>query len=251
MRLASLNLLHGRSLDDGRVEVARLHEAAKLLDADVVGLQEVDRAQPRSHALDLTAEFAAAMGAPHWRFVPALVGTPGADWQAATDEETTGPTYGCGLVSRYPVRSWHTVRLPAARVRSPIVLPGTRRVMWLQDEPRVAIAAVVDGPLGPMTVATTHLSFVPGWNVVQLRRLCRALEELPAPRFLLGDLNLPGRVPGAVSGWRALARAATYPSPEPGVQLDHALCSGEAPPVRAVSAVRLPISDHRALVVEL
>jgi endonuclease/exonuclease/phosphatase family metal-dependent hydrolase len=102
-----------------------------------------------------------------------------------------------------------------------------------------------------MTVASTHLSFVPGWNVVQLRRLCRALAPLPGPRFLLGDLNLPGPVPAAVSGWRSLARIRTYPSPEPRVQLDHALASGHLPAVRAVSAVRLAFSDHRALVVEL
>ena len=29
--------------------------------------------------------------------------------------------------------------------------------------------AQLDTPLGPLTVANTHLSFVPGWNRVQLR----------------------------------------------------------------------------------
>ena len=37
------------------------------------------------------------------------------------------------------------------------------------DEPRVLLAAVVDAPFGRLTIATTHLSFVPGWNVWQLR----------------------------------------------------------------------------------
>ena len=62
MRVASFNILNGRSLADGEVDAGRLRDAAKLLDADVLGLQEVDRDQPRSHRLDLTAEVAAAMG---------------------------------------------------------------------------------------------------------------------------------------------------------------------------------------------
>lgn len=251
MRVATLNLMHGRSLSDGVVEAQRLQGAVTSLAADVLGLQEVDRGQPRSHGLHQTQLAAAAMGSEHWRFVPALVGTPGGSWRAAEQDDSTEPSYGCALVSRYPVRAWRTIRLPAARVRSPILLPGSRRVVWLHDEPRVAVAAVVATPLGDITVATTHLSFVPGWNVVQLRRLCRELQHLPAPRLLLGDLNLPGRVPAAVSGWRTLARAATYPSTRPRVQLDHVLASGSLPAVRSFRTPGLAVSDHCALVVEL
>ena len=254
MRLATFNLLNGTSLSDGRVEAARLHEAVRMLRADVVGLQEVDRGQSRSHGLDLTAEVAEASGAEHFRFVPALVGTPGGDWRAAHDHDThdtASAHYGVGLVSRWPVREWHVVRLPAARVRSPIVLPGTRTVVWLRDEPRVGLAAVVESPLGPMTVATTHLSFVPVWNGVQLRTLVAALAELPGPRVLLGDLNMPGGLPRWLSRWTSLARTPTYPAWEPRIQLDHVLASGDLPPVTAVETPVLPLSDHRALLVEL
>jgi endonuclease/exonuclease/phosphatase family metal-dependent hydrolase len=252
VRLATVNLLHGRSLEDGQVDVARLQTAAKLVAADVAGLQEVDRGQPRSHGLDLTAEFAAAMGATDWRFVPALIGTPGQQWRPALELEEPGPpAYGVGLVSRYPVLSWHNVRLPAARVRAPVLLPGTRRLLWLQDEPRVAIAAVVEAPGGVVTVASTHLSFVPGWNAAQLRRVCRALAQLPGPRYLIGDLNLPGRTAARVSGWRSLARTATYPASDPRAQLDHILTTDRTIRVRTVAALRMDISDHRALVVDL
>lgn len=253
MRLASLNLLHGRSLSDGQVDVARLHEAVKVLGADVIGLQEVDRAQSRSHSLHLTREVASTMDAADWRFVPALIGTPGFDWRAASDEDddSAEPSYGCGLVSRYPVRSWHTIRLRAAKVRSPIMIPGTRKVIWLQDEPRVGVAAVIDGPFGVMTVAATHLSFVPVWNGVQLRTLCSALSQLPGPRILLGDLNMPPPFPARLTGWRSLAKVATYPVMDPRIQLDHVLSSGLDLPVRSVESPALTVSDHRALLVEL
>lgn len=253
MRLASFNLLHGRSLSDGQVVEQRLHESVLALRADVVGLQEVDRAQSRSDARDLTREVARTMDAQDWRFVPALVGTPGSAWRAAVDgdHDATDASYGCGLVSRYPVKQWHTVRLSAARVKSPIVLPGTSKVIWLRDEPRVGIAAVLDTPLGLMTVATTHLSFVPVWNGVQLRTLCKALEQLPGPRILLGDLNMPPPFPALLSRWQSMAKVPTYPSTEPKVQLDHALGHGVLLPVLSVETPVLSVSDHRALLVEL
>jgi endonuclease/exonuclease/phosphatase family metal-dependent hydrolase len=252
VRLATFNLLHGRSLSDGRIVPERLTEAARTLDADVIGLQEVDRGQARSGGADQTEQVAHALGAEHWRFVPAIVGTPGATWQAATDDEDTGrPAYGVGLVSRWPVLRWQVVRLPAARVRAPVLLPGTRRVIWLQDEPRVGVVAVVETPRGPVTVGTTHLSFVPGRNGAQLRTLTAAMAQLPGPRVLLGDLNLPGPLPRLLTRWRSLARTPTYPSPEPRVQLDHVLASGDLPPVAAVQSLPLPVSDHRALLVQL
>ncbi|MCW2666669.1 MAG: endonuclease [Frankiales bacterium] len=254
MRLASWNLLHGRSLSDGAVVASRLADGARTLAADVVGLQEVDRGQPRSGGRNLTAEVAAALGTAHWRYVPALVGTPGEQWRAAVDDddEQAGPTYGIGLVSRWPVRSWHVLRLSPAPVRAPVLLPGGgRQVRWLPDEPRLALAAVVDGPLGVLTVGTTHLSFVPGWNGAQLRRTTAFLSALPGPRVLLGDLNLPPPVPRLLTGWQVLARRPTYPATEPRIQLDHVLGCGRLPPVTAVETPRLPVSDHRALLVEL
>ena len=253
MRLATFNLLNGTCLEDGSVTAARLAEAAAVLDADVVGLQEVDRTQPRSGSADQTAAVAEALRAKYFRFVPALIGTPGGDWRTATDDDQhrTASAYGVGLVSRWPVRSWHVTRLAAAPVRAPVLLPGSRQLIWLQDEPRVGLAAVVETPAGVMTVATTHLSFLPVWNVRQLRRLVADLSRLPSPRVLLGDLNLPAPLPRLLTGWRPLARARTFPAAEPRIQLDHILGSGPLPPVRAVETPRLAVSDHRALVVDL
>ena len=253
MRLATLNLLNGMSLKDGTVSPQRLADAVTALRADVVGLQEVDRFQPRSHSADLTAQVADAMGTPHWRFVPALMGTPGGTWRAAVDDdaESTAAAYGIGLVSRWPVLRWHVTRLAASPVRSPVMIPGTKQLIWLQDEPRVGLAAVVETPAGAMTIATTHLSFVPLWNGKQLRTLTADLATLPGPRVLLGDLNMPPPFPRLLSGWRALAKAPTYPAWDPKIQLDHVLGSGELPAVTAVESPELALSDHRGLLVEL
>jgi endonuclease/exonuclease/phosphatase family metal-dependent hydrolase len=122
----------------------------------------------------------------------------------------------------------------------------------VNDHPRIALAAVVVGPDGPFTVVSTHLSFVPGWNVRQLRAIVGWMKTMPAPRLILGDLNLPGVVPRSVSRWRQLARIRTYPSWRPRVQWDHILADGIEPEsVHAVIARRLPISDHAGLTVDL
>lgn len=258
MRLASFNILHGRSLTDGQVSTPRLIGACASLDADVLCLQEVDRGQARSHHVDQTAAVAEATGAVAWRFEPALIGEPGGAWRAAVAEDgkpgvgAGGAGYGVGLVSRRAVRAWHVVRLAAARVRAPVAVPGGRgRFILLPDEPRVALAAELDTPAGPLVVATTHLSFVPGWNLLQLWRVTRALSALGLPCVLLGDLNVPGSLPARVTGWRSLAAVRTFPGVRPSMQIDHALGHGGLPEVAAASAVELALSDHRALVVDL
>src|SRR5829696_6357719 len=106
MRLASFNLLHGMAVTDGRVDPQRVCAAVAALDADVLALQEVDRDQPRSGGLDLTALAADALGArpEDSRFAPTLLGTPGFDWRPARDDDAAGvAAYGIGLVSRVPV----------------------------------------------------------------------------------------------------------------------------------------------------
>lgn len=264
MRLASFNVLHGRSVEDQRVDPERLRAAVRHLDADVLCLQEVDYQQARSHYSDMTRVAAEAMDASAWRFQPTLLGVPGGAWRrpsggditTGTDGDTVGfpapveSAYGISLISRHPVVQWRGVAFSAAPMRSPVLMPGTSRPMLLVDEPRAGVAAVLDTPEGTLTVVCTHLSFVPGWNARQLRQLTAAVADLPEPLILLGDLNLPGAVPRLITGWQQLARVATYPAWQPRVQLDHALARGDGWTPAAVQAVRLPLSDHCALVID-
>jgi endonuclease/exonuclease/phosphatase family metal-dependent hydrolase len=250
VRIGTFNILHGRSPDDGRVDVDRLAAAVKSLDADVLGLQEVDRDQPRSLGADLTAVAAEAMGAAEHQFVAALSGTPGGTWMAATGEEQPGSaSYGIALLSRYPVVSWRVVRLPPLRASVPLWSSYTHRPFLAKDEPRVAIAAVLDGPFGQFTVCNTHLSFIPGWNATQLRRLVRSLTGTREPLVLIGDLNMQRGQAARVSGLTPIASGATFPVDRPVRQLDHVLVRGGLRATGPAEAVRLPLSDHRALVV--
>jgi endonuclease/exonuclease/phosphatase family metal-dependent hydrolase len=103
-----------------------------------------------------------------------------------------------------------------------------------------------------MTVATAHLSFVPGANARQLRAIRRRLAGWPRPLVLLGDFNLPGRLPARLTGMTRLAAVPTYPSWSPRIQFDHILGDGiSGSRVGEVRAEQLPVSDHCALSVEL
>src|SRR5690348_17116164 len=249
MRMATFNILHGRSVHDGAVHLDRLVDSVKQLDPDILALQEVDLDQPRSGGADLTAVAAEAMGAVSHRFVAAIAGTPGATWMAATGREQPGTAaYGIALLSRFLAESWQVVRLPRIPFRFPMYLPGPRRVQVVHEEPRAAMIARLDTPLGPLTVANTHLSFVPGWNRVQRQRLIRDLRGFPGPRVLMGDLNMTGPTP---RGWRSLGGLSTFPVDEPCEQLDHVLTDDTTLRVDDYAAPRLPISDHRALVVDV
>ena len=156
MRLATFNILHGRSIDDGLVDLDRLGAAVASLDADVLALQEVDRDQPRSHLADLTAVAAEAMGARAHRFVAALAGTPGATWMAATEDDLPGTaSYGVALLSRYPVKTWQTLRLPRIGFRFPLYLREPRKLIVAHEEPRAAVIAHLETPSGPLIVVNT------------------------------------------------------------------------------------------------
>jgi len=228
LRIATFNLLHGQPLDpEGRPlalpsdPAAPLAEAVAALDADVLAMQEVDRYQQRSGLVDQAAVAAKALGAADWRFAAALHGRPApvAGWipepgvhglQVYGPDSVCGepggepPAYGTALITRLPVHHWRARRFAPAPFGLPLRVAGRRGLTPVPDEPRAAIAAVLEGPAGPFTVVAAHLSFVPGWNMGQLAGIRRWIADLPAPYLLLGDFNLVGAVPRTVLGGAAM-----------------------------------------------
>ncbi len=258
LRVGTFNILHGMRVLGGAQEGDReaLQDAVAALDVDVLGLQEVDAAQPRSAFADQTADVAKALGADDWRFVPTVVGTPGheAQFRPSTQEDVAAawsgareqPLYGVSLVSRIPVRRWDHLLMTPSSMAMPLLVPGNPRPRLLRvpDEPRAAVVAVLDLPT-PITVCTLHLSFVPFTNTRQLREVRDWLAGFPRPVILLGDFNLPGRIPARVTKWHQTPTGPSYPVFKPRVQFDHILSDGIAGHAGTVHP--LPVSDHCAV----
>jgi len=260
LRLGSFNLFSGRSPADGRTSPDRLLSAIATLDVDVLGVQEVDRFQPRSGSVDQVELVAKAMATSDFRFAETVRGrmdAPGWTAGRALDPDglaPAGPGYGIALCSRVPVSQWHELRLPPPARPYPTLAiseTGRRRLRFeLDRQPRAALAAVLTEP--QVTVVVTHLSYVPPGNVGQLLRVVRWLRTLPPPTVLLGDLNLPLWAARALTLRTPLVEAPTFPASAPRVQLDHILAAGF--PARTTgtgSALELAVSDHRAVRAEL
>jgi endonuclease/exonuclease/phosphatase family metal-dependent hydrolase len=247
LKVATWNIFAGKLWDGSRVDLDLTLTTLRRLGADLVAVQEVDRDQGRSHRADQARLLGEGLGM-EWRYAPALLGTPGSPdgWRAALpgDADPGGTAYGIALLSRLALEEVETVLLPQSG----------------RDEPRVALVATLAGGPRRLTVAGTHLSFVPGPNVGQLRALQRHLDARGGPRLLLGDLNLWWSAVRLLSlpGWRPLVRGGTFRNRPPGssallVQLDHVLAAGVGATLRprAGRIVSGPASDHRAVVVEL
>lgn len=280
LRVASFNILHGQTVSsaaahstahlqsptDGPPDATAFVSALQEINADVIGLQEVDRNQDRSASVHQAKLASQVLKTDHWRFVPTVVGTPGGlagfrpteEHERGHDGDPPHPDYGIALISTPSVSQWKTITFPAAPVSMPLMVQsgGRPKVLRVRDEQRAAIAACVETDVGPLTIVTAHLSFVPGYNVRQLHRIKRWVADLPRPLILMGDFNLPSGVPSRVTRMEPLVRKPTFPSYKPRIQFDHVLADGlsRAQLVAARDSAKvwpLAVSDHCAISVDI
>jgi endonuclease/exonuclease/phosphatase family metal-dependent hydrolase len=230
MRLASFNIKNGES-DDGVCDARALVGACRMLRADVLALQEVDRAVPRSDKADQTALVAAGCGL-NGLYAPA--------------RRLDGGDYGNALLARGWIVDVEHIRLP--------VVPGN-------EERAVVLAGVQENGVA-LSVAATHLQNrhggpppTPADAAEQLEQLEVVLAELgrrPHPRALLGDLNMPPEVVVPVleaAGYEVADSDPTVVVGAPKFRIDYVAVDGLA--VTRSEVIDTDVSDHRALVVEV
>ena len=251
MKVISWNIFNGQAANPTLPSpdlADSIRETIAQMGCDVLAVQEVDEKQPRSgnvHQLEVIAE---AMGAAHWGYARAVIGTPGFGWRKPTEAEkiihsdSDQPGYGIGLASRIPVRAWHRVDLPASWFGLALAYPTDKgfRMKYAKDEPRVAIIAELENGY---TIAATHLSFVPFWNYHQLRILMRKMKHLPGKHLIVGDINLPWGIPQRFTTWRSLVDKKTFPSYKPSLQFDYLLAKEEMKATPIIFEPS-PMSDH-------
>ncbi|MFM6842171.1 MAG: endonuclease/exonuclease/phosphatase family protein [Candidatus Planktophila sp.] len=267
MRLTSWNFLHGQALDPATVDgVTPLEASLNEIATDVLALQEVDHLLPRSGSTNQCAEIASKIGAQWWGFAPSILGTPGEKWRRliATEQkvitsENVGQSqssYGIALISNQPVSHWLRFELGKSLIGMPLAIAGENgklRLLYVRDEPRVALAAVLENG---WTVINTHLSFVPLFNIYQLLKLSRWAKkverEFSTRVLLVGDFNLPWGIPTTVTRWKRATTALTYPSWDPKISFDYILADSlDISSLKEVAIPVLPVSDHRPISVAI
>ena len=263
MKVTSWNLLHGMTIPPkSGDDFAGLAAAAADLGSDVIAIQEVDHGLARSNNAFQTRDIAIAMGAKNWAFAPSVIGSPEGKWEKANNDIATNQkstseidsgSYGIGIVSKISVIKWHRLNLGRSLVGMPLLIPNTDtgkpKAIYIKDEPRLAIAAQLENG---WTVINTHLSFVPGMNLFQLKKLKKWADTFGEKVLLMGDFNLPGSIPAMGSKWQSLILQNTYPSWLPKVQFDYILSKGVAlKDVIQVPTTKSSISDHLPLTIEI
>ena len=239
MRVISWNLLHGQKIPPTGTQnwQVELETAAKTvsdkMQPDFLALQEVDNFQSRSGFINQSKLIAESMQLKHWAYLPTLIGTPGEKWRAVKDlnqaiitsenhQSNDVASYGIALATNQPIKKLYVKKLGRSLIGMPLLIPKDNgkgvRFIYVKDEPRVALIAELENGF---TIATTHLSFVPGVNIFQLNKLSSFLKKLAGISVLMGDLNLPANLPSKLSGFRSVLSQSTYPSWGPKIQFDY------------------------------
>jgi endonuclease/exonuclease/phosphatase family metal-dependent hydrolase len=212
IRVATWNIRHGAPRPMALAGAARA-----LTDVHVLALQEVDVGDPRSGAVDQVAVVADALGMASV-FGRSIVSRRKGD-------------YGNALLVRGDLVAEH---LPLAEP---------------DEQDRSALLARVDVAGTVLSVATTHLSTRRASAGRQLGAVLDALEAMPEPRLLLGDLNRSWCSVRRERRVRFVRAGRTFHARFPWKQIDHVGLAGAS--VARTEVRRMAVSDHRALVADI
>lgn len=157
LRVAAYNIRHGSGMD-GEVDLERIADVLRPLDADVITLQEVDSGVARTGGVDQAARLGQLLGmrAIFGGFMP-----------------YQGGEYGMAVLSRLPVIMSHNHRLPDGA------------------EPRTAleVRVALGGDERPLSVVGIHFYRTAEERLAQAEALSRSLADATHPVILAGDFN--------------------------------------------------------------
>lgn len=246
LRVVTYNIAAGAGMDR-KFDVERQIEALRALDADIIGLQEVDvHWNARSQWRDLASEIADGLDMNVF-FGHIYDLDPLAEGQPRRE-------FGIAILSRYPIlyAENHWITRLSTQVPDP------------RPEPAPGFPEIVVNVNGAQVhVYSTHLDYRgdPTVRQMQVADMLRIMSEDQGQRqILLGDLNARPNAPELAPLWGYVADAwalagesgtgYTYPTSAPDRRIDYVTVT----PRITVQAVRVPYtlaSDHLPVVADL
>jgi endonuclease/exonuclease/phosphatase family metal-dependent hydrolase len=215
VRVATFNVRHGVGVDS-ILDLERTAAVIRAADAEVVGLQELDRGVRRSGGIDQPGALAEATGLAV-RF--------------HRTARTGGGEYGIAVATTAPEVDDEFVTLPRAK----------------SEEPRGAI--IVRRP--DVNIVVAHVTNTGPARPAQLRALAEIVGDLGPRVVLLGDLNTQRHDLGPLvaAGLDPGPQHATMVM-SPGVQIDYVM-TGPRVTVTDSWTIDMRASDHITLVADL
>ncbi|MER5843325.1 endonuclease/exonuclease/phosphatase family protein [Streptomyces prasinus] len=240
LRVATYNI-HAGAGEDGVFDLDRTARALRDLNADVIGLQEVDvhwgdrsgfvdEARALAGKLDMRVFFA-----PIYDLDPAAEGAE-------------RRRYGVAVLSRHPVIGAENHEITRLSTQTPDPVPA----------PMPGFAEVtIEAGGAHVHVYSTHLDHRadPSVREAQVADMLDVLAADRGPKILVGDFNAEAAAPELTSLWQRLRDAdpdggGTYPAADPVKRIDLvAVSSGIT--VTGAEAVATEASDHRPVVTDL
>ncbi|MER5846927.1 endonuclease/exonuclease/phosphatase family protein [Streptomyces sp. NPDC002012] len=246
LRVATYNIHAGAGMDNV-FDLDRQTAELRSLDADVIGLQEVDvHWGTRSEWRDLAAELAERLHmqvsfAPIYSLDPDTPGTPRRE-------------FGVAVLSRYRIVSAENHEITRLSTQDPNPVPA----------PAPGFGEVVLRVKGlPVHVYVTHLDYRgdPSVRTAQVADTRRIMAEDEAPgrqkvrQILLGDFNAAPAAPELAPLWEKLTDiepgGPTYPAQDPVQRIDYVAVSKDSVRVRDAAVAETLASDHRPVVADL
>ncbi|WP_327125807.1 endonuclease/exonuclease/phosphatase family protein [Streptomyces sp. NBC_01727] len=240
LRVATYNIHAGAGMDNV-FDLDRQAAELRALDADVIGLQEVDvHWDTRSQWRDVAGELAERLHmrvsfAPIYSLDPTTPGAPRRE-------------FGVAVLSRYRIVSAenHEITRLSTQVPDPVPAPAPGF-----GEVLVRVKGM------PVHVYVTHLDYRgdPSVRIAQVADTRRIMAEDEGRKVLLGDFNAEPGAPELAPLWEELADAEpgapTYPALNPVKRIDFVAVSKDGVRVRDAAVAETLASDHRPVVADL
>ncbi|MFB6780215.1 endonuclease/exonuclease/phosphatase family protein [Streptomyces sp. NPDC056352] len=240
LRVATYNIHAGSGMDNV-FDLDRQAAELRALDADVIGLQEVDvhwgtRSEWRDVAGELTQRLDMQVS-----FAPIY----------SLDPETPGASrreFGVAVLSKYRIVSAENHEITRLSTQVPNPVP----------EPAPGFGEVVVRVKGmPVHVYVTHLDYRgdPSVRIAQVADTRRVMAEDEGRKVLLGDFNAEPSAPELAPLWKDLTdaepNAPTFPALDPVKRIDFVAVSKDGVRVRDAAVAETLASDHRPVVADL
>jgi endonuclease/exonuclease/phosphatase family metal-dependent hydrolase len=238
----TFNIHHGKGTD-GKVDLKRIAKVIKESDADIIGLNEVDKHfSKRSAYIDQAAWLAEDLQM-NYVFGPAVsFPSKRKDVNAKWENTTRVREYGNALLSKHPILSQETH-----------CLHSRNRLI----EGRSVIEASIGLKNQLLNVFVTHLSLNPFLHRNQTDLIVNKVKKPSSQTIVLGDWNMKPKAKAwnrmtdsFIDSWgiQQPKKGYTFPSTRPRARLDYIFVSRDFSVINATVVTKVPgASDHLPL----